>query len=65
MRFAASYVLTPRGAHTEVLRTTTFRSRQAPGWFFAPLERMSVAAEHDYLLGDLVHRFGSAPVVNP
>ena len=53
----ASYLLTEQGGQTEVVRTTTFRSRQAPSWFFAPLEKMTVAAEHDYLLSDLAHRF--------
>ena len=50
---AASYVLTVRGEKTEVVRSTTLSSRLVPAWFWRPLERATVEAEHLYLLNSL------------
>jgi hypothetical protein len=49
----AAYVLEEVDGGTRVTRSTSYVSRLAPRWFWRPLEQRSVAAEHDYLLGDL------------
>src|SRR5262249_6254754 len=52
----AGYTLTAQASATEVVRTTSLRSRLAPAWFFRPLERQVVDAEHRHLLRDLAQR---------
>lgn len=52
----ARYDLLPSGYGTEVVRTTTITSNLGPAWYWRPLERMGVHAEHEYLLQDVKRR---------
>jgi hypothetical protein len=52
----ASYELTSENSGTVVRRATTISSHLYPGWYWAPLERIGVEAEHRYIMDDLRRR---------
>jgi hypothetical protein len=61
----AAYLLDEVDGGTRVTRSTSYASRLAPAWFWRPLERRSVTAEHDYLLGDLAATVAAARRARP
>ena len=58
---SASYELRETApGETEVSRVTTITSNLRPAWYWRPLERAGVRAEHDYLLRDVKRRLETA-----
>jgi len=52
----AAYHLQPNGSGTQLTRTTVISSHLHPAWYWRPLERWGVSAEHSYILQDIVIR---------
>jgi uncharacterized protein YndB with AHSA1/START domain len=52
----ATYELSEGEGGTRVTRTTVLASTLRPAWYFGPLERLGVGAEHEYLLRSVVQR---------
>ncbi len=53
---SAEYELLQQNGGTLVRRTTTISSLLSPTWYWRPLERLGVEAEHEYLFAELTRR---------
>lgn len=56
----AGYEITRQNGRTVVSRTTTIVSRLSPAFYWRPLEKIGVEAEHEYLFEELERRLNGA-----
>lgn len=52
----ASYRFTATASGTEIVRSTRIATRLYPRWYWRFFEERGVTAEHDFVLGDVLHR---------